>query len=227
MFRCFFLVLALTLFIGRSSNGGSVTARSVHTDGTVPNQEEANAKLISSLPLKRFYINGTWVDSIAEDPSFFDLVDPSTAKVVVNVALASPEDVDAAVMAAKDAWPKWNYETSPKVRQRLVEKLLGVYSTRIEDMAQLVSTEMGSPISNARSGHVRGGRGIIMSAVHMMHHFDFERPLPNIDREDGDEQLTTILYEAVGVVGMITPWNMPLRQIALVSVGCLLSLSCV
>jgi aldehyde dehydrogenase (NAD+) len=224
------LVLSLTASIGMLSTAAYVSAASaVESHDTVPKQggdnnqmknSATNAKLISSLPLNKFYINGTWVDSIADTPVFFDLVDPSTAKVVANVALASSEDVDAAVLAAKEAWPRWNYDTSPKERQRLVKKLIDVYSTRFEDMAQLVSTEMGSPIAAARSSHVGGGRGNIRSALHMMYHFDFERPLPNIDLEDEDEQLTTILYEAVGVVGMITPWNWPLNQITLVSVGC-------
>jgi aldehyde dehydrogenase (NAD+) len=223
MLRSFILVLALTSSIGRPSTADSFTAFSVEADGTPPKQQEGNtgrsAKLISSLPLTKFYINGSWVDSIADTPAFFDLVDPSTATIVANVALASPEDVDAAVLAAKEAWPKWNYETSPKERQRLVKTLMDVYSTRFEDMAQLVSTEMGSPISDARSSHVGGARGNIRSALNMMYHFGFERPLPNIDPEDEDEQLTTILYEAVGVVGMITPWNWPLHQITLVSGG--------
>lgn len=214
------------LFITSSASltiaADNVAMASIQSDGTIfqDDSKEFNARLIASLPLDKFYINGTWVRSIAKNPTFLDLIDPSTAKVVAQVAMASPEDVHAAVLAAKEAWPAWNYDTSPEERQRLVQRLIEVYTTRMDDMARLISTEMGSPIAAAQSSHVRGGRGNIKSALNMMRNeFDFERPLPNVYPDDGDEQLTTILYEAVGVVGMITPWNWPLNQITLVSGG--------
>lgn len=178
--------------------------------------------LIGSLPLDKFYINGIWVDPVVAvvdaSPTFFYLIDPSTARIAAEVALGSPNDVSAAVLAAKEAWPSWNYDTSPQERQRLVRRLIDVYTKRMEDMALLVSTEMGSPIVAARSSHVFGGLVNIKSALRMFtKKFESERPLPNIYPDDGDKQLTTILYEAVGVVGMITPWNWPLNQITLVS----------
>ena len=149
---------------------------------------------IQNLPTDKLYINGTWVDSLAETPTFFDVVDPSTAKVVAKVLQASAEDVNAAVLAAKQAWPTWNYHTSREQRQRLVTTLIDVYSSRFEEMAHLISTEMGSPIDAARSSHTAGGRGNIKSAIRMFaNHFEFERPLPNIHPEQGDEQLSTIL----------------------------------
>jgi aldehyde dehydrogenase (NAD+) len=222
------MLRSLLVILGASSTSflfaaaESVATATVQADGTVSSSNQdldiINAKLIASLPLNKFYINGTWVDPLAEKPKFFDLIDPSTAKVAAQVALASPDDVNAAVLAAKEAWPSWNYDTTPQQRQQLVQRLIEVYSTRMEDMAQLISTEMGSPLAAALSSHVRGGRGNMKSALNMMtNEFEFERPLPNIYPEEGDEQLTTILYEAVGVVGMITPWNWPLNQITLVS----------
>lgn len=211
-----------------------VAAASIEADGSVrpeldtaiqdDDEEQSNphvAALIRSLPLDKFYINGTWMDPVVAvnaAPTFFDLIDPSTARVAAQVALGSPNDVSAAVLAAKEAWPSWNYDTSPQERQRLVQRLIDVYTERMDDMGLLVSTEMGSPIVAARSSHVAGGRGNIRSALHMFtEEFELERPLPNIYPDDGDEQLTTIVYEAVGVVGMITPWNWPLNQITLVS----------
>jgi aldehyde dehydrogenase (NAD+) len=185
--------------------------------------EDQVSKWIRDLSIDKLYINGTWVDSVAETPTYFNVVDPSTAKVVTKVLQASPEDVDAAVSAAKAAWPKWNYDTSREERQRLVSKLIDVFSSQFEKMAQLISTEMGSPIQAARSSHTGGGRGNIKSALKLfVNHFDFERPLPNVHPEEGEENLSTILYESVGVVGMITPWNWPLNQITLKVIPALL-----
>lgn len=229
-----FVIASSTTYLVAAAN--DVAAASIEADGSVrpesntgtiqdDDEEPSNphvAALIGSLPLDKFYINGTWMDplvaAVDASPTFFDLIDPSTARVAAQVALGSPNDVSAAVLAAKEAWPSWNYDTSPQERQRFVQRLIDVYTERMDDMALLVSTEMGSPIVAARSSHVAGGRGNIRSALRMFtEEFELERPLPNIYPDDGDEQLTTIVYEAVGVVGMITPWNWPLNQITLVS----------
>jgi acyl-CoA reductase-like NAD-dependent aldehyde dehydrogenase len=203
----------------------------IHTSGNDDQDKNQNdkydkylSKVIASLPTDKFYINGTWVaTSTSDNPSFFDVVDPSTASVVAKVALGHPDDVDAAVRVAKEAQLSWSYHTTREERQRLVQNLIQVYSFRMEDMAQLISTEMGSPIVAARSSHVKGGLGNIKSALNMMvNHFEFERPLPNIHPERGQEQHTTILYEPIGVVGMISPWNWPLNQITLVSASIVL-----
>ena len=151
-------------------------------------------ELIEGLPTNRFYINGTWVDSATD--RFLEVIDPSTASVVASLAVAGPKEVDAAVTAAKEAWPSWAFDTSPEERESLVENLIRVYSSKIEQMALLVSTEMGSPIDAARGTHALGGLNDIQTALDMMEDFEFERSLPNIHPE---EMLTTILYEPIGM----------------------------
>mmetsp|Transcript_9917 Transcript_9917/g.24729 ORF Transcript_9917/g.24729 Transcript_9917/m.24729 type:complete len:570 (+) Transcript_9917:94-1803(+) len=207
MFQLIFLVLlcSTTLAVeAGNANDGSFDA----------------TELIASLPTKKFYINGTWIDPITSSHDSettaarsFDVVDPSTASVVASIAMAGPRDIDAAANAAKEAWPTWAFHTSLEERQSLVQNLIGVYKSRVEEMAQLVSTEMGSPIDASRGSHAWGGLGNIKSALEMMNHFEFERSLPNVYTEDGEEKYTTILYQPIGVVGMITPWNWPLNQI--------------
>jgi aldehyde dehydrogenase (NAD+) len=202
-----------------------VVSGTVNSDGSFDATE-----LITSLPTNKFYINGTWTDPIETSYSesetkidrFLDVVDPSTATVVATLAIAGPRDIDAAVKAAKEAWFGWSYHTSPEERQSLVENLIRVYRSKVEEMAQLVSTEMGSPIDASRGSHAWGGLGNIESALEMMEDFEFERSLPNIYTEGGQEKRTTILFEPIGVVGMITPWNWPLNQITLKVIPALL-----
>eukprot|EP00536_Pseudo-nitzschia_multiseries_P003927 jgi/Psemu1/295367/fgenesh1_pm.63_\ len=189
------------------------------------------AGLIERLPTDKFYINGTWakpiiVSSPSSSPEssenlhrFVDVVDPSTAEIAAKITMAGPEDVNAAVTAARKAWPEWAFHTSPEERTQLVQKLVRIYRSRVEEMARLVSTEMGSPIEAARGSHAWGGLGTIESALDTMEDFEFERSLPNV--EYGDHH-TTILYESIGVVGMITPWNWPLNQITLKVIPALL-----
>ena len=181
-------------------------------------------ELIAGLPTNKFYINGTWTDPSPESESktSFEVVDPSTATAVATIAMAGPRDVDAAVNSAKEAWPRWSYDTSPEERKSLVGNLIKVYRSKVEEMAQLVSTEMGSPIDASRGSHAWGGLGNIESALDIMEEFEFERSLPNIYTQEGEERHTTILYEPIGVVGMITPWNWPLNQITLKVIPALL-----
>ncbi|VEU45027.1 unnamed protein product [Pseudo-nitzschia multistriata] len=175
--------------------------------------------LIADLPTKQFYINGTWVEPAPPSSEtfkrFINVVDPSTAETAAKVAIAGPEDVDAAVKAAKEAWLEWSYHTPLNERKRYVQKLARIYASKIEEMAQLISTEMGSPIEAARESHAWGGLSNIESSLELIDEFEFEKPL-------GDDELTTILYESIGVVGMITPWNWPLNQITLKVVPALL-----
>ena len=88
-------------------------------------------ELIASLQTSKFYINGTWTEPIVSPSEletrtdrYIEVVDPSTATVVAKMAVAGPEDIDAAVKAAKEAWLGWSYHTSSEERQLLVQNLI-------------------------------------------------------------------------------------------------------
>ena len=81
-------VLALAILVASDGNGQVLDAK----------------ELIEGLPTNQFYINGTWIAPVNEDLSL-EVIDPSTATVVASLAVAGPKDVDAAVTAAKEAWP--------------------------------------------------------------------------------------------------------------------------
>ncbi|MEX0285060.1 MAG: aldehyde dehydrogenase family protein [Paracoccaceae bacterium] len=158
------------------------------------------------LEKREFYINGQWVaPSTAND---FEVIDPSTEEACAVISLGSEADTNAAVAAAKAAFPEWMARPAEE-RVAFLSKLLEVYADRAEDMAQAISMEMGAPIDMARVQQIGAGAGHLKSFVRAAKSFEFERPLgahaPN-DR---------VLYEAVGVTALITPWNWPMNQIAL------------
>ncbi|HSH10945.1 MAG TPA: aldehyde dehydrogenase family protein [Ilumatobacter sp.] len=158
------------------------------------------------LDRRKFYIDGAWVDPIT--PNDFDVVDPSTEKVCAVISLGSHADTDAAVAAAKAAFPAWS-ETPVAERIALLEKLLEVYQARSAEMGQAISMEMGAPISMAQTAQAGSGMGHIKTFIRTLKNFEFERPLGA--HAPGDR----ILYEPVGVCALITPWNWPINQIAL------------
>ena len=72
------------------------------------------------LDKRQFYINGSWVNP--SQPNDFDIIDPSTEDVVGVISLGSQADTDAAVAAAKAAFPAWS-QTSKEERLALLDKL--------------------------------------------------------------------------------------------------------
>ena len=158
------------------------------------------------MELRRFYIGGAWVPARSAGEQV--LVDATTEEPFGVVALAGDADVDAAVAAARRAFPSWAM-TDPAVRRAHVEKMHEVYLTRSEDMAKAISQEMGAPIDLARGAQAGAGPRHMTNFVNAMKGFDFVRPLgahaPN-DR---------IALEPVGVAALITPWNWPISQITL------------
>ncbi|WP_415919278.1 aldehyde dehydrogenase family protein [Tateyamaria sp. SN6-1] len=158
------------------------------------------------LEKRAFYINGQWVDPIAgTDHHVFD---PSTEDPCAVISLGGTADAEAAVAAAKAAFPAW-MSTDPTERIALVEKLIEVYETRAEDMAQAMSSEMGAPIDMSRSQQVGAGTWHLKNFVRDAKAFDFIRPLG--DHAPSDR----IIHEPVGVAALITPWNWPMNQVTL------------
>ena len=164
----------------------------------------------------RHYINGQWVTSI--DGREVAVENPSTEEKIATITLGGVTDADAAVAAAKTAFPAWA-ATDPEERIAALERLMEVYKSRAEDMAQAISTEMGAPIALAKTAQVGAGAGHLKNTIRAARAFAFERPLG--DHAPGD----MILYEPVGVCALITPWNWPMNQVMLkvapaLAVGC-------
>ena len=153
-----------------------------------------------------FYINGAWVaPAVARD---CPVIDPSTEEVCAVISLGDAADTNAAVAAAKAAFPAWA-ATPPADRLALVKRFLEIYEARLDDMAQAISLEMGAPIDMARASQATSGNWHIRNFITAFEHMEWVRPLgphaPN-DR---------IALEPIGVVGLITPWNWPMNQVAL------------
>lgn len=155
---------------------------------------------------KMFYIDGAWV--APREGREHAVINPSTEEPCAVIALGGQADTDAAVAAARAAFPAW-MATPPEKRIALVEKILEIYQGRAEDLAQATSMEMGAPIDMARQQQVPAGTWHITNFLTAARAFRFDEPLG--DHAPNDR----IIHEPVGVVAMITPWNWPQNQITL------------
>jgi len=153
-----------------------------------------------------FYINGQWVAPASSND--FEVIDPSTESPCAVISLGGEADTNAAVAAAKAALPGW-MATPVEDRIALVEKLIAIYETRTEDLAQAMSAEMGAPIDMARTQQAGAGSYHLQNFIRAAKNFAFEHPLG--DHAPNDR----IIHEAVGVAALITPWNWPMNQITL------------
>ena len=148
------------------------------------------------------YINGAWVDSIGG--TRHEVISPSTEEACTEITLGTKADVDAAVAAAKTAFESFS-QTTREERLALLGRILEEYKKRIPDLAKSMANEMGAPVSFGGAAQAPAGMGGFMGTMAALKDFQFsERQGANL-----------IVYEPIGVVGMITPWNWPLNQIAL------------
>ena len=149
----------------------------------------------------QFYIDGQWVDPVEENTVAVE--NPATEQTIGHISFGTAADVDKAVVAARRAFESFS-QTSKEERLTLLRAIQAEIETRKEELATAVSDEMGAPLSLANGPHVGLLAGHCQKAIEVLEGFAFERL-------DGP---TLHVWEPVGVVGMITPWNWPLNQIA-------------
>ncbi len=149
---------------------------------------------------QQIYVGGNWVDS-AGDGSI-DVVNPSNEEVIGSVPDGVGADVDAAVAAAREAFPGWA-ATPLEERLGYIEKLAGQLGARSEEIGELISREVGMPEKMAVMIQAGLPAGTTASVPATAREFPFEETLGR----------SLVTREPVGVVGCITPWNYPLHQI--------------
>ena len=155
---------------------------------------------------KQFYINGKWVDPI--DGKDFDVINPSNEEVYATISLGGAADAEAAIAAAKEAFKTWAW-SSKQERLDLMNQILEVYMKRSDEMGETISREMGAPIDMSKMAQSGTGSAHIKAFIRTLENFEFERDLRDNTPQD------KIIYEPIGVCGLITPWNWPMNQIAL------------
>jgi aldehyde dehydrogenase (NAD+) len=151
--------------------------------------------------VKQFYIDGKWVAPRTKDT--LAVINPATEEPIESIAMGGPEDVDAAVAAAKKAFETFSLTTKDE-RLALLDSIIGVYAGRMEELADIISQEVGAPLWLAQAAQAAAGLGHLATARGVLADFEFETAMGT----------TLLVKEPIGVCGMITPWNWPLNQIA-------------
>ena len=141
------------------------------------------------------FISGAWREPA--DGIFFDSFDPATGEKIASVAQASKADIDAAVQAAREAFPKWQ-SLAAHARARYLYAMARAVQRHSRRLAVLETIDNGKPIRESRD------IDIPLVARHFYHHAGWAQLL---ESEFPDQS-------ALGVVGQIIPWNFPLLMLA-------------
>ncbi len=150
----------------------------------------------------QLFIGGRW--RTPSGPERLQVISPHSEEPIAEVPAGSADEVDAAVRAARRAfdegpWPR----LQPQERMRKIEELAAVYGRHIEQMADLITAQMGSPRSFSRLGQAAGAA----SMIHLT--LAAARDFPWVERRQGVLGEAHLRRAPVGVVGAIVPWNVP------------------
>lgn len=166
------------------------------------------------LEKRAFYINGKWVAPAKARDCL--VINPSNEEPCAVISLGDQADTDAAVAAAKAAFPAWA-ATPPAERARLIKGILAQYEARLQEFAEAISMEMGAPIDFALSDQAPCLPWHTSNFLKAFESIEWIRPLG--PQAPG----SAVAMEPIGVVGLITPWNWPVNQIALKAIPAMLA----
>ncbi len=146
------------------------------------------------------YINGKWV----KGKSTFQTINPANEELLAEIAQAEISDVDAAVSAATEAFKSWRLIPAP-FRGELLFKIGDILKQKKEELAQLLTRDMGKVIAEAR--------GDVQEAIDMAYFMGGEgrRLLGYTAPVEMPNKFGMAVRDPSGVVGLITPWNFPDR----------------
>jgi len=160
----------------------------------------------------KFFINGTWRDPLNAESCA--VLSPASEQVVGEIPLGGAEDVDQAVRAAAEAFPAWA-SLSAQERAGHLRRVHSGLADRAEEVAALISAEMGMPIKMSQRIQAGLPIAVLDSYIQLLETYEFSEKLGN----------SVIHKEPVGVVGAITPWNFPLHQL-MIKVAAALAAGC-
>ncbi len=149
---------------------------------------------------RNFYIDGRWVTPHGTQTA--DVVNPATEQLIGTITLGNEQDVDDAVAAARRAFDAFS-QTTPDERAALLERIIAVYERRMPEMAEVISAEVGAPLSLSRVAQAPAGVDHFKTTLAALRDFEWET----------DMGRNRVVHEPIGVCALITPWNWPLNQI--------------
>lgn len=154
----------------------------------------------SGLFKQQVFIDGQWLE--AEQNKSFAVINPATGETIAHVPSVSEQQVVKAVQAADQALQSWK-QTTAKERSILLKKWYQLMIEHQEDLAIILSTEQGKPMTESRGEILYGASFIEWFAE------EAKRTYGDVIPHDKQGRRLLVIRQPVGVVAAITPWNFP------------------
>jgi len=148
------------------------------------------------------YINGTYINPIKNN--WIDNFNPSNGEVYSQIANSTSEDVDNAYQAAKEAFPSWS-QTTLEQRSKILLRIADLIEEKLDELAAAESKDNGKPISLAKAVDIPRASANFRFFGHAITQFSSET-----HESLGLDTINFTLRQPIGVVGCISPWNLPL-----------------
>jgi len=154
---------------------------------------------IKGVPLVKNLIGGEWVESKGE---ILDVVNPVTDQVIAKVPISTRDEIDAAMEAAKEAFPDWR-RTTPLARSRCLFRLKELLEENFEEVSRIQTQEHGKTIDESRGETRRGIENVEVACgiATLMQGYNSEDIASGIDEY--------LIPTPLGVFGIIGPFNFP------------------
>ncbi len=148
------------------------------------------------------YINGSYCAPLCGE--WLDNYNPSTGKVYAKIAASNSEDIEAAYQAAANAFPAWSNTTIDE-RSRIMLKVASLIEKNLDKLAEAESEDNGKPLSLAKSVDIPRASANFRFFGNAITQFASEA-----HESVGLDTMNFTLRQPLGVVGCISPWNLPL-----------------
>jgi aldehyde dehydrogenase (NAD+) len=162
---------------------------------------------VTQLPESKLYIDGAL--RAAAGGKTYDLIGPWTGEVIGKAPDAAPDDVDAAMAAARRAFDTTDWSTRPERRYELLQKLRDRVVANRERFVAAARHEVGSAMGGIFGPQVDGAIAGMSTLLELFPTIQWEVDHGRVSNPRGATD-RLVVHEAAGVVGAITPWNVPL-----------------
>jgi len=153
----------------------------------------------------QLYINGIWKN--AHDGTTYDVINPATEEIIFNTAYGNAKDAKEAIEAAADALPKWK-KTNAFERAKYLKAIALLMREHASDFATITTQESGKPYTESN------GEWLVSADIFEWFAEEAKRTYGMVIPASRNDKRMSIIWQPMGVVGMITAWNFPIWNLA-------------
>lgn len=169
---------------------------------TLTNKKSSSVQTALNLPahLENF-IGGVFIQPLSGD--YIENINPATGQLLCLIPDSNEQDIEAAVAAAKEAFPLWSFKPVEE-RFKILNRIASLIDENLEELALAETTDNGKPLwLSKRTDIPRASANFRFFATGIMHFAQESHAME-------DKAINYTLRQPIGIVGCISPWNLPL-----------------